>query len=370
MAQTTPPDLTQAATPTAPGSGTATDQPVLFQVTKRDGRVVEFEPTRIQRAVEAAFRAEYCDKSNTPLTDDQFGAIQRIAASVIEAASSQDQSGAVLEVEGVQDLVEENLMRGGEFSVAKRFIVYREERSRARRLRMESQQNTSSLQVTTASGSAEPVNTHLVKRRIYEACHGLPQCKPNELLQDLYANMYNGISTAELEKAMVMIARQRIEREPAYNKVATRLVLNITDREAGEVAQGKQRSIEKGAPFGYRLDAHEIGRDHKGRPNTAVVATIVEAKQQTETKPVKTDPIELALETALRTARPAMGFTTAELLAFLPQRIFKESLKDDSRRRAVQRALQQLETQGSVLSAKDGTINRWLFAEPDRNRPV
>ena len=232
MAQATPYDLTQAPTPPQ----------AQLQVTKRDGRVVEFEPERILRAVEAAFRAEYCDKTNAPLTEDQVDTIQRITAAVLEAASTEDRSGAVLEVEGVQDLVEEQLMRGGEFSVARRFIVYREERSRARRLRMETQSSTAGLEVTTASGSNEPVNTHLIKRRIYEACHGLPQCKPNELLQDLFANMYNGISTVELEKAMVMIARQRIEREPVYNQVATRLVLNITDRQAlGEVPDRADR---------------------------------------------------------------------------------------------------------------------------------
>lgn len=256
MAQTTPHDLTQSTTPDA-----GTD-PLLLQVTKRDGRVVEFEPVRIKKAVDAAFRAEYCDKTNAPLTDDQAHAIERITASVLEAASSADREGGVLEVEGIQDLVEEKLMRGGEFSVARRFIVYREERSRARRLRMESQQNTSSLQVTTATGSAEPVNTHLVKRRIYEACHGLPQCKPNELLQDLYNNLYNGISTAELERAMVMIARQRIEREPAYNKVATRLVLNITDREAlGEVPARADRDLLVRGRFEEALKAgvgHEL----------------------------------------------------------------------------------------------------------------
>ena len=55
-------------------------------------------------------------------------------------------------------------------------------------------------------------------------------------MQELYANLYNGITTTELEKAMVMVARQRIETEPAYNKVATRLVLNIVYRQAlGEV---------------------------------------------------------------------------------------------------------------------------------------
>ncbi|MFN3166661.1 MAG: ribonucleoside-diphosphate reductase subunit alpha [Phycisphaeraceae bacterium] len=218
------PDLTQAG------------PSITLQVTKRDGRVVEFEPARIQRAIEAAFHAEYADKTNAPLSDEQRRHVENITKMVIAACSEQDSSGDVLEVEGVQDLVEEKLMRSGEFSVARRYIVYRQERNRARMLRMETVKQASDFTVTRRGGATEPLNTHLVKRRIYEACHGLPQCKPNELLQELYANLYNGISTTELEKAMVMIARQHIEKEPAYNKVATRLVLNIVYREAlGEV---------------------------------------------------------------------------------------------------------------------------------------
>jgi len=223
---------TKRLTPDLTDSGTN----ITLQVTKRDGRVVEFEPARIQRAIEAAFVAEYADKTNAPLSDAQRTHIDNITKMVIAACSDQDRSGAVLEVEGVQDLVEEKLMRSGEFSVARRYIVYRQERNRARVLRMESVKQAADITVNKPDGTTEPLNTHLVKRRIYEACHGLPQCKPNELLQELYANLYNGITTTELEKAMVMVTRQHIETEPAYNKVATRLVLNIVYRQAlGEV---------------------------------------------------------------------------------------------------------------------------------------
>ncbi|MEM6506485.1 MAG: ATP cone domain-containing protein, partial [Planctomycetota bacterium] len=229
--------MTQTPTKRLAPDLTETEAPLLsLQVTKRDGRVVEFEPARIQRAIEAAFAAEYTDKTNTPLSDEQRRHVENITSMVIAACSEQDSTGSVLEVEGVQDVVEEKLMRSGEFSVARRYIVYRQERNRARMLRMESVQQASDVTVTRGDGKTQPLNTHLVKRRIYEACHGLPECKPNELLQELYANLYNGITTTELEKAMVMIARQHIEKEPAYNTVATRLVLNIVYRQAlGEV---------------------------------------------------------------------------------------------------------------------------------------
>ena len=248
--------MTQTPTKRLAPDLTDAGRSICLQVTKRDGRVVEFEPARIQRAIEAAFHAEYAEKTNAPLTDEQRQHIERITELVISACSEQDSTGSVLEVEGVQDLVEEKLMRSGEFSVARRYIVYRQERNRARMLRMETVKQAADFTVARRGGASEPLNTHLVKRRIYEACHGLPQCKPNELLQELYANLYNGITTTELEKAMVMIARQHIEKEPAYNKVATRLVLNIVYREAlGEVPAKQDHDVLYRAHFEKALKA-------------------------------------------------------------------------------------------------------------------
>ncbi|MEM9020343.1 MAG: ribonucleoside-diphosphate reductase subunit alpha [Planctomycetota bacterium] len=232
---------------------------VELHVTKRDGRVVEFEPERIRRAIEAAFSAEYCGKSNSPLNEDQLRQVDAIFAAVLDSCNIHDRSGEVLEVEGIQDLVEEQLMRGGEFTVAKRYIVYRQERSRARTLRMETTPTSTTaadITVTKADGSAQPLNTHLVKRAIYEACHGLPECMPNELLTELYNNLYNGITTRELAKAMIMVARQKIEAEPAYNKVATRLVLNIVYREAfGEMPQKQDLEVVYRGKFEAALKA-------------------------------------------------------------------------------------------------------------------
>jgi len=213
----------------------AVSQPLNVKVRKRDGRVVPFEPTCIASAISAAFRAEHDLVSDTSLDDDTQQKVYRIAAGIvndIEFDATRDKTQTV-DVERIQDFAETQLMESGEFRIARRYILYREARSKARALHGEAQLNgRGQLHVKRANGQAEPLDAHAIKRQLYEACHGLDLCSGGELFDDLLASLYDGISEAELQRAMVMVARSRIEREPAYNRVATRLLLNILYREA------------------------------------------------------------------------------------------------------------------------------------------
>jgi ribonucleoside-diphosphate reductase alpha chain len=205
-----------------------------IRVRKRDSRVVCFNPERVIGAIAAAFRAEQGLAHDEPLDPSLLQIIHRVAAGVVSDAEFEaTRTDGVVDVERVQDLVETQLMHVGEFRVARRYIIYREERSRARAVRGEALgQSVSRLSVRMSDGRLTPIDGHQLKRQLYEACHGLAGCSGADLLNDVVASLYDGITEAELERAMVMVARQRIEREPAYTKAATRLVLNIIYREA------------------------------------------------------------------------------------------------------------------------------------------
>lgn len=103
-----------------------------FLVRKRDGRVVRFNELRIALAIEAAFRAEMGLSTEQPLPDPVQNDIVAAANAVVEAIASRWVTGETLEIESIQDLVEKQLMAGGHHGVAKRYILYREERRRVR----------------------------------------------------------------------------------------------------------------------------------------------------------------------------------------------------------------------------------------------
>ncbi len=79
-----------------------------------------------------------------------------------------------------------------------------------------------------------------MREQVDRACEGLAEtCDSVELFEEVEKQFYNGITPKEIGRAMVLAARSRIETDPAYDAVASRLVLNIIYRESlGKSAAG------------------------------------------------------------------------------------------------------------------------------------
>lgn len=198
-------------------------------IRKRDGRIVAFDSQRIFQALSAAFAAELAVTPHFSCDDPVYTVIGNINQAVQDRLlSTSEIAPTLLDVEKVQDTVETELMRQGHYNVARRYIVYRQERARIRAVRGEAELNSrpgNSIQTRGPDGTPRRIDTHAVKRLLYKACQGLPQCNPDDLLDDTFASLYDGIAETQIIGAAVLAARARLERDPAYDQVATRLLL-------------------------------------------------------------------------------------------------------------------------------------------------
>jgi ribonucleoside-triphosphate reductase len=96
----------------------------INKLKKRDGRVVDFDREKIAGAIEKAFEATY--------KPDQGETAEVLADQVVALLEQEDQNTP--DVEHIQDLVERVLMDDGYVQTAKSYILYRNERSRAREM--------------------------------------------------------------------------------------------------------------------------------------------------------------------------------------------------------------------------------------------
>lgn len=101
-------------------------------VIKRDGRKTPWDPTRIRRALELAFRAEVDCPPPTPLPEAIAQRVTRVADAVLAVLGARQPRE--LSVEDIQDEVERQLMAAGEHHVARRYIIYREVHAAQRNL--------------------------------------------------------------------------------------------------------------------------------------------------------------------------------------------------------------------------------------------
>ena len=97
---------------------------------KRNGKVVPFEEDKIKVAVTKAFLAN--ESGNAAASERIHRKVEDITADVQEVFKRRMPSGGTLHIEEIQDQVELQLMRNEEYVVARKYILYREERAAER----------------------------------------------------------------------------------------------------------------------------------------------------------------------------------------------------------------------------------------------
>jgi len=104
-----------------------TNQKSPIYIVKRDGSIKEFQISKILRAVEKAMRATGETKICAP---------EKISQSILDALINESEINTNFKptVEGVQDLVEKELMKEGYLETAKAYILYREQHAHIRRM--------------------------------------------------------------------------------------------------------------------------------------------------------------------------------------------------------------------------------------------
>jgi ribonucleoside-diphosphate reductase alpha chain len=201
-------------------------------VQKRDGRTVEFDPSRIETAIEKAFRADRGTQEGQQL--DKFSAreVREVTNEAIAAIGAEHK--LQIGIEEIQDLVEMRLMQRGHYSVARRYIVYRENRSKARSLKAMVDPSTEldnepsqKLLVRQADGIERALDWGFIAKKIEFACAGLTECNPNELVEEVSRSLYNHMTQEELERSLILAARTKIEKDPQYQNATARLLLDV-----------------------------------------------------------------------------------------------------------------------------------------------
>ena len=226
------------------GFGAERGEPAI-QVRKRDGRIAPFDRTRISHAIEMAFRAEVGSPFPDPLRSDVVARIDGLTDRVIENVS---RLGDVddINVEAIQDEVERQLMAAGAFAVARRYILYREARARLR--------EEASLTVVDAQGQELVLRRSLLRSWIDEVCGGLVDRDDAKALEDEVArSAHRGMSLVNLDRAIALAARTRIEQKPIFTKIAARALL----RALYEEALGRRVSFdEANETYGAGLESY------------------------------------------------------------------------------------------------------------------
>ncbi|MEN4920283.1 ribonucleoside-diphosphate reductase subunit alpha [Achromobacter spanius] len=208
-----------------------------YNIIRRNGSVVGFEPSKIAIAMTKAFLAVNGGQGAASARVREL--VETLTGQAVNALVRNRPNGGTFHIEDIQDQVELALMRSGEHDVARAYVLYREKRTqeRAAAAAAEGQQKAAAapqehvLNVTDG-GVRRPLDVAELRATIVAAGEGLAEFIDAEaILKETVKNLYDGIPVDEVFKSAILSARAQVEKDPAYSQVTARLLLHTIRKE-------------------------------------------------------------------------------------------------------------------------------------------
>lgn len=207
-----------------------------YQIIRRNGAVVSFEPNKIAVALMKAFLAVHGTQGAASASVRET--VDGLTESVVRALLRSRPGGGTFHIEDVQDQVELGLMRGGHHEVARAYVLYRERRAQERGREDCPVANAEPSLMVIDGGQRVPLDLSRLQTVIDAACAGLgADVRAEPIMAETRRNLYDGVPMSEVHKASILAARTLIEKDPAYTRATARLLLHTIRREVlGEEA--------------------------------------------------------------------------------------------------------------------------------------
>ena len=201
-----------------------------YQILRRNGAVVAFEPNKIAVALMKAFLAVHGTQGAASASVRET--VDSLTETVVRALLRSRPGGGTFHIEDVQDHVELGLMRGGHHEVARAYVLYRERRAQERVKQGRPAVASEPALTVLDRGQRVPLDLARLQTIIESACAGLgADVQAAPILAETKRNLYDGVPIDEVHKAAILAARTLIEKDPGYTRATARLLLHTIRRE-------------------------------------------------------------------------------------------------------------------------------------------
>ena len=201
-----------------------------YQIIRRNGAVVPFEPNKIAVAMMKAFLAVHGTQGAASASVREM--VDGLTQAVIRALMRSRPGGGTFHIEDVQDQVELGLMRGSHHEAARAYVLYREKRTQERAKQITQTAPKAPQLHAIEDGQRIVLDLDRLNGLIEAACAGLgADIKAAPILAETMRNLYDGVPMDEVYKASVLAARTLIEKDPDYTYATARLLFHTIAKE-------------------------------------------------------------------------------------------------------------------------------------------
>lgn len=216
------------------------DSPQNLKICRQDGAIVRFNPMKIASTLEEVFRK--AQEIEGQATEEIIVAVNLLTQKIVARATALSKIHSTLHVSLIQDEIEEQLMRESYFTAAKEYILLRaslgeQSKQTNRTIQGEREDKKREFTIQMKDLSTRTITEAQIRAKLNFACRGLEQLVSlNELVESSINHFYEGMKEHEVDLAHLYAAKAKIEIEPAYSKVASRLLLDAVYQEAMEIS--------------------------------------------------------------------------------------------------------------------------------------
>ena len=226
------------------------DSPRALKILRGDGiSFVRLNPMKIASSIERAFRAAL--KIVGPTPQEIIETVNRVTNKIVDFAVITAAKNEIVSIEMIQNAIEKQLMIEGYYEAARECILYRAERSYLKEkgkeeeeapeqeASFEEEEKEQFYKVVRKDGTTYKLGRSDLRKKIAYACKGHKKTtQPDEIVEMAITNFYDGIKDHEVDLALTMAARAKVEIEPDYTYVAANLLLDTLYRETIGVEAG------------------------------------------------------------------------------------------------------------------------------------
>ena len=203
----------------------------LKVIKTRDGDLIPFDRTRIERVIEKATESV---GANNPTFVDTItdNVLERLIDFLVNSEGEE-----FITVEFIQDMVERELMESGNFDIMKHFIIYRNDRIQERvkqKEKVEKKLESQTLKIVKSNGKKEAFDIEKIRNTYKKVSYKLARkCSFEELAESLKKYIVEDMKTADITRMMIKSAIDLISVEnTAWQFIAGRLALIDLYKEA------------------------------------------------------------------------------------------------------------------------------------------
>lgn len=195
-------------------------------VVRRNGEVADFDPERVAGAIHKAIRS-----SNAKVEEAIVEEVVNDVTNEVEQRFREFYPN----VENIQDIVEKHLVKKGLYEVSKEYILFRAKRQKLRA--EERQQNVEKsllgkLTVKKRDGRTTLFDINRLKDSLVRSAQGYEEDVSVDLVaKEVVNNIFDGITSEEIARSLVLACNAFIEKDPAYSFVSARLFLQKLRKE-------------------------------------------------------------------------------------------------------------------------------------------